>query len=622
MGFIGACCCAAACNPSTSPVGSKYVVSQLVTAKAGGTVTVKASDDPNLAGTSIQIPPNALPVDTTITIAEGAAIANIASAGPVADFGPSGTAFSYPVTITLPYTAGTVASTLTVVGVESDTSTLPSVSIGNADLTIDASANTLSFKAVSFTRYGAASGSSQPCPLNETFCGCNGSGICIASGVACPAICPADAGTGCTGPLPPCAFGLQPVCQPNGQWTCSGGGCCPAGQYLCGCGNGTGTCVPDNVACVVNCPAQPSNGSGGACACACPANDPTCTCDCDAGSPTVDAGPAPVSVCCPANEYFCGCNGQGSCIADDQACPQVCIADAGVPPPASCCPSGQYFCGCGNGSGSCVADGTSCIVNCPNEPAGTAPAATCCPANEYFCGCGSVGECIPDNTACPIACPVNPDGGVGCSCACPANDATCACACDGGAGGGCPSGEYLCNGACVPNGQPCAVCGCACPANDPTCACGCDGGSTGGCPAGEALCNGLCQPSGEPCGVGVDAGGPGGCGCACPANDPTCVCDCDAGSPTCTGAPPPCAIGLQAVCLPDGQWTCSGGGASDAGSGCVCSCPANDPTCACACDGGSSTGCPAGDTLCCNGTCAPPGAVCPTDCPLDGGSGL
>jgi hypothetical protein len=560
MGFIGACC-AAACNPSSSQVGSKYVVSQVVTASLGGTVKVTASDDPTLAGTQIQIPPNALTADTTITIAEGAAISGGTSVGPIADFGPSGTTFAYPVTITLPYTAGTTTSTLTVVGVESDTSSTPSLAIGNADLTIDASANTLSFTAAGFTRFGANAGP-PACPPNETFCGCNGSGVCLLPGIGCPAICIADGGIGGS------SGGSSGGASSSGGSSGGGGGCCPAGQYLCGCGNGTGSCLPDTTACVVNCPAQPSGGAGG-CGCACPANSPTCTCDCDAGTmPPVDAGPAPVSVCCPANEYFCGCNGQGSCISDTQACPQVCIADAGTPPPPSCCPAGQYFCGCGNGSGSCVPDSQSCVVNCPNEPAGTAPAAVCCPANEYFCGCGSVGSCIPDNSACPIACPANPDGGIGCSCACPDNQPDCACACDGGGGTGCPSGEYLCNGACVPNGQPCAV-----------------------------------------------------CGCSCPANDPTCTCDCaDAGS-ICTGPLPPCATGLNAVCLPDGQWTCEGSGAGDAGTGCVCSCPANDPSCTCDCsDGGSITpGCPAGDTLCCNGSCAPPGSVCPTDCAADAG---
>jgi hypothetical protein len=78
LGLIGVCC-ASACS-SNNPIGSKFVASQAITAAKGGTITVTADQDPNLAGTIIRIPPNALAADTTITVAEGPSIPSRTSA--------------------------------------------------------------------------------------------------------------------------------------------------------------------------------------------------------------------------------------------------------------------------------------------------------------------------------------------------------------------------------------------------------------------------------------------------------------------------------------------------------------------------------------------------------------
>src|ERR1022692_3683172 len=85
----------AACGGAQG-VGSKYVKTASVGA-AGGTITVTASDDATIAGTSITIPPHALSADTTISIGVSAVVvatrapSGSKAAGLVIDFEPSGT---------------------------------------------------------------------------------------------------------------------------------------------------------------------------------------------------------------------------------------------------------------------------------------------------------------------------------------------------------------------------------------------------------------------------------------------------------------------------------------------------------------------------------------------------
>ncbi|HUB05983.1 MAG TPA: hypothetical protein VMB50_03235 [Myxococcales bacterium] len=616
--MAGLCCSALACG-QTKVVGSQYAASALISATQGGSLSVTASEDAKLAGTEIQIPPTALAQDTTVTITEGVDISSqlpsgdsLASAA-VAEFGPSGTAFSLPVTVTLPYSAGTT-SDLEVVAVEDDGTTLV---VSNADLTLDTQNNLAKFTVAGFTRFAVVHGVHTPCPANDTLCGCNGGGKCVPPGTVCPAICPVTTGGNGGG------SGGTSAGSSGGS---GGSSCCPAGDYFCGC-NGSGTCVPDNVMCELNCPFQSGAGgtSGGS----------------GASAPPPSAGTPPAAVCCPPGDYFCGCNGQGSCVSDNQACPALCPATSGGNGGSGsggttsggsgggCCPGGDYWCGCPGETGSCVPDGQSCVIACPAQPSTggattTPPSIDCCPAGEFFCGCNGVGQCLPSGEACPLACPTTgggsggngcsgplppcayglqavclPDGqwtcegGGGCVCGCPATG-PCDCSCDGGtvcpanevqtACGclppnvlcvppGCPSGETECCGQCLPAGEACSniscpqdggsppPCACACPANDPACTCACgDAGS-----------------------------GPPTCGCACAANDPSCTCTCADAGPVCTGPLPPCATGQQPVCQPDGQWTCQG----------VCA---------------------SGSTPCCDGTCATAGSVCPTVCAADAGA--
>ncbi|HEX4620388.1 MAG TPA: hypothetical protein VH208_02375, partial [Myxococcaceae bacterium] len=122
---MAACCCAAACSNS-QVVGSKYAKSQLFQALQGGTMTVTPSDDATLAATQIQVPPTSLAWDTTLTVLQGAAISLpsgiVAAGSAIPQFGPDGAAFSYPATVSVPFTLASAQPPdgLMVVGVQPD----------------------------------------------------------------------------------------------------------------------------------------------------------------------------------------------------------------------------------------------------------------------------------------------------------------------------------------------------------------------------------------------------------------------------------------------------------------------------------------------------------------------
>ncbi len=609
LALAGLCWSALACG-QTKVVGSQYVATALITAKSGGTLgPVSAADDPKLAGAEIQIPATALAQDTTITLTEGSALdlpaEDAMASAAVAELGPSGTRFSLPVTITLPYQPTGKTSDLEVVAVEDDGTTTV---VGNADLALDTKNDLASFTVAGFTRFGIVHGVGVPCPAGETLCGCNGGGRCVPAGVACPAICPAPGGGNGGGP--------------GG----TGGSCCPAGEYFCGC-NGSGSCVPDTVACLLNCPLEAAAGGSGA------------------ASPA--PGLPPPAACCPPGEYYCGCPGStnGSCVSDTAMCAWDTLAcpapvpggDAGSTG-GNCCGAGEYFCGCPGEPGSCVPVGQSCVIACPAQPSGGAPtppptAVDCCPQGDYFCGCNGSGNCIPDGQACAIACPVSTGGGTGGgSCSGPLPP------CAAGEQPVCDNGQWSCIGSGSGGGS--GGCACACPATGP-CNCACDGGTVcpagqvdtacgclppnvlcvpPGCPQGDTECCGSCIPAGEVCTATcpVDAGIPPPCGCACPANDPSCVCACgDAG-------PAPC---------PTGDYRCPDGQCIPQGAMCTACMPCCDGSCAapgsvcptvCAADAGSGVVdggivCPMGETECC-GQCQPSGVACPSVCATDAGT--
>jgi ZU5 domain len=150
---------AAGCTSST-PVDSKFVKSKLIVASQGGTVSVTSQDSAALAGTAVYIPPNALAQDTTITIGPGPASiapAGATGVGPVVDLGPSGTAFSSQVTVTLPYTPSLVSAPAQLF-VQRLEASGTSVRIAHADLQIPYSGGTLSFPILGFTEFEAVVG--------------------------------------------------------------------------------------------------------------------------------------------------------------------------------------------------------------------------------------------------------------------------------------------------------------------------------------------------------------------------------------------------------------------------------------------------------------------------------
>jgi hypothetical protein len=71
----------------------------------GGTVSLSQ-------GPTLSIPANALGADVTITIARSAATAPTGALSPIFQFGPDGTTFAQPVTVTFPVTAGATAASL------------------------------------------------------------------------------------------------------------------------------------------------------------------------------------------------------------------------------------------------------------------------------------------------------------------------------------------------------------------------------------------------------------------------------------------------------------------------------------------------------------------------------
>ena len=387
---------------SQLPVGSKFVKSVPVAAAQGATITVSKSDDPLLAGTVLVIPAGALAADTTITITEGLPVTLAGStptaAGPVAQFGPSGTVFAKPVSITLPFTlgAGQTSSMLGVVGVEADDQT--NLVFGNADLTITAATSTLSFAASGFTRFGAILGA-PVCPASLRCC----DGQCSPNDV-CPDFCPTcPAGQSmCNGQ---CIINTLP-CHASAD----AGSSCPPGETLCCDRCSAGQVCPDF--CVAD---------GGAPIC--PFGQNLCCdhclpsgIDCPSVCPSVDGG-----LLCPSGEALCN----GVCIIDTVPC----YVDAGL-----VCPPGQVPC-----NGGCIVNTLVCISY--------ADAGSVCPSGEVPC----CGQCIAGqvcNEACAIdAGLVCPPGEVPCNGSCIVNTLVCIAYTD--AGLVCPPGDVPCNGRCI-----------------------------------------------------------------------------------------------------------------------------------------------------------------------------
>ncbi len=161
---------AAACSGAI--VGTKFIKTQTINAADGGTIVVSPRDDANLAGLTIVIPPHALASTTTITVAEAAALSakqlgGATQYGTTVELGQSGTHFSIPAIVTLPFAADG-GSDVWVIGVEGDGTTFST--LADAGLTIDAGGVTFSRQRVheatplsTSSRASSARGASMAC---------------------------------------------------------------------------------------------------------------------------------------------------------------------------------------------------------------------------------------------------------------------------------------------------------------------------------------------------------------------------------------------------------------------------------------------------------------------------
>ncbi len=87
------------------PQGGETLVSRMIEAPAGGGVAVDDSTS-TIDGAGVTIPPGALPGDRDVSIASAPAPDlpdDVQSGGPPVEFGPSGTSFGSPATVTVPY---------------------------------------------------------------------------------------------------------------------------------------------------------------------------------------------------------------------------------------------------------------------------------------------------------------------------------------------------------------------------------------------------------------------------------------------------------------------------------------------------------------------------------------
>jgi hypothetical protein len=235
-------------------VGSVHVKSGTVGA-AGGTLTVTATDHPDLAGTSIVIPAGALADDTLIGIGLSDATLTLDDArpqGPALYFAPIGLALSAPATVTVPFDEDR-ASDLKIRALADGTVRDVSSRITNVDDTAHL---------VTFELDALAHVQPQVVYLLPPDGGCN-SPACQPVDAGCAfGACPPDpdAGTAIDAGTPSCGvFGGCPVgssCTPTGCVAVCGNTICPAGQ---GC-NASDECV-------AQC------GSGGSITFLCPVNE-------------------------------------------------------------------------------------------------------------------------------------------------------------------------------------------------------------------------------------------------------------------------------------------------------------------------------------------------------------
>jgi Ca2+-binding RTX toxin-like protein len=160
--MVGVLFLCAACSHSTGggsvfaavSAGPSFSTSQTINAGAGGAINIGAGP---IAGTTLIVPAGALAMDTEIVVqtASTLATATVLGVGPAVDFGPNGTTFSSPATVTIPFTPSSIPVGFTannMVVAHSDSMTgmvtfITPTSIGSSTVTVPASSFSI-FQAV------------------------------------------------------------------------------------------------------------------------------------------------------------------------------------------------------------------------------------------------------------------------------------------------------------------------------------------------------------------------------------------------------------------------------------------------------------------------------------------
>jgi hypothetical protein len=437
--------------PSSRLVASTYVKQQLVPAAQGGTLTVTSGDSAQLAGTVVDIPAHALKTDTTITIGIGPADitpANATPVGPVVDLGPSGTSFTAPVRVTLPYTttSGTLPPPdhLFVAVVEA---TGPHQRIENGALGFP-SLGAVSFDVIGFSQFQVGLDSLVPdagpcggqCPSNSS---CDGISQCVcdtgftecASGPVCVNLGTDNANCGSCGSSCDVAHGYQCDFGDAGPVTGDGGSSCVcevAGFRYCDTG------IDGGKACI-DVTSDQNNCGGCAVTCALHASCSSSACACDTGYDKCGASCVNLQV----DNSNCG------------ACNNVCDPTTGY-----ACVSGACVCGAGS-FGLCNLDGGTVCV----DPT----------TNQHNCGgCGNdcaALQCVNAQCGCnpPLGQCGGVDGGAGTYCADLTTDnnncGSCGNGCNVAGGYSCqsvPAGPLYVDGGLVDAGDAGVIYICAC----------------------------------------------------------------------------------------------------------------------------------------------------------------
>ena len=177
-----------------APGVGQFQATLLVQADVGGTILIDPTDDPQLAGASITIPPGALSADTTITLSSSTAtvaLPGTQAAGIAVAFGPAGTVFRLPVALSLPFSLPAGAAPTQLFVMEVDGSGTREV-FQSAGMVVDSTADVIGFQVLALGTFGAVVG---PACSSDASCAAASPEACL-NGI-CSGGLSADVALGC-----------------------------------------------------------------------------------------------------------------------------------------------------------------------------------------------------------------------------------------------------------------------------------------------------------------------------------------------------------------------------------------------------------------------------------------